>query len=61
MLFRSVNGVTCTRFTATPDTDEFEQTFTACVNEDYPFAPEVEFSQSGELVLSLTLTKSNRP
>jgi hypothetical protein len=55
----SVNGVTCTEFTSRPD--GIDQVETACVAEDYPFAPSVRQEQGGTTVIDLTLTDSTRP
>lgn len=50
----TVNGVTCTEFTVTPDS--VDQMQTVCLADDYPFAVSLLFEQGGEALISMTLT-----
>ncbi|UHQ96355.1 cupredoxin domain-containing protein [Natrinema halophilum] len=52
------NGVTCTEFTLRPD--DADQTQTACVADDYPFAVSLRVEQAGTTTMELTLTDSAR-
>lgn len=54
----TVNGVTCTEFTVTPNSAN--QVQTVCLADGYPFAVSLLFEQGGEILLNMTLTDHER-
>jgi hypothetical protein len=54
----TVNGVTCTQFTVSPDS--VDQVQTVCLADDYPFAVSLSFEQQGEVLIEMSLTDHER-
>jgi len=58
----TVNGVTCTEITATPDNAAGEDNQrTACLADGYPFAVSMTIKTDGQALLEMTLTDATRP
>lgn len=55
----TVNGISCTEFTATTEYDGSTVTKTACVAEGYPFALSITFKQDGLALLAATITNES--
>jgi len=58
----TVNGVSCTELTATPNSsDAPDQVTTVCLADGYPFALSLSLSQDGSTLIEMTLTDATRP